>query len=95
VNHLDAARWTTWEAIWKLDSGRPAAASVHLAKVVTAQAHIEACNAAHEVHAGIGSSLEYGLVPSYLKNAGLETPVPVLRLTQHSSAAANCAQDGA
>jgi alkylation response protein AidB-like acyl-CoA dehydrogenase len=63
VNSLDAARWTTWEAIWKLDSGRPAAASVHLAKAVTAEAHIEACNAAHEVHAGIGSSLEYGLVP--------------------------------
>jgi alkylation response protein AidB-like acyl-CoA dehydrogenase len=63
VNSLDAARWTTWEAIWKLDSGRPAAASVHLAKAVTAEAHIEVCNAAHEVHAGIGSSLEYGLVP--------------------------------
>jgi len=63
VNNLDAARWTTWEAVWKLDSGRPAAASVHLAKAVTAEAHIEACNAAHEVHAGIGSSLEYGLVP--------------------------------
>jgi alkylation response protein AidB-like acyl-CoA dehydrogenase len=63
VNHLDAARWTTWEAIWKLDTGRPAAASVHLAKAVTAEAHIEACNAAHEVHAGVGSSLEYGLVP--------------------------------
>jgi alkylation response protein AidB-like acyl-CoA dehydrogenase len=63
VNSLDAARWTTWEAIWKLDTGRPAAASVHLAKAVTAEAHIEACNAAHEVHAGIGSALEYGLVP--------------------------------
>jgi alkylation response protein AidB-like acyl-CoA dehydrogenase len=63
VNHLDAARWTTWEALWKLDSGRPATSSVHLAKAVTAEAHLEACNAAHEVHAGIGSSLEYGLVP--------------------------------
>ena len=63
VNHLDAARWATWEAIWKLDARRPAVASVHLAKAVTAEAHIEACNAAHEVHAGIGSSLEYGLVP--------------------------------
>jgi 3-oxocholest-4-en-26-oyl-CoA dehydrogenase beta subunit len=63
VNNLDAARWTTWEAVWKLDSGRPATASVHLAKAVTAEAHVEACNAAHEVHAGIGSSLEYGLVP--------------------------------
>jgi alkylation response protein AidB-like acyl-CoA dehydrogenase len=63
VNHLDAARWTTYEALWKLDSGRPAIASVHLAKAVTAEAHMEACNAAHEVHAGIGSSHEYGLTP--------------------------------
>jgi len=63
VNHLDAARWTAYEALWKLDTGRPATASVHLAKAVASEAYFEACNAAHEVHAGIGSSLEYGLVP--------------------------------
>jgi alkylation response protein AidB-like acyl-CoA dehydrogenase len=63
VNHLDAARWTTYEALWKLDTRRPATASVHLAKAVTAEAHLEACNAAHEVHAGIGSAHEYGLTP--------------------------------
>src|SRR5499426_1463386 len=63
VNNLDAARWTTYEALWKLDAGRPATASVHLAKAVTAEAHLEACNAAHEVHAGIGSAHEYGLTP--------------------------------
>lgn len=63
VNHLDAARWTTYEALWKLDSGRPAAASVHLAKAVASEAYLEVCNAAHEVHAGIGSLTEYGLVP--------------------------------
>jgi alkylation response protein AidB-like acyl-CoA dehydrogenase len=63
VNYLDAARWTTYEALWKLDTGRPAADSVHLAKAVTAEAHMEACNAAHEVHAGIGSVHEYGLTP--------------------------------
>ena len=34
VNHLDAARWTTYEALWKLDTGRGDAASVHLAKAV-------------------------------------------------------------
>jgi len=62
VNHLDSARWTTYEALWKLDSGRPAAASVHMAKAVTSEAYLEACNAAHEVHAGIGSAQEYGLV---------------------------------
>ena len=56
VNHLDAARWTTGEALWKLDTGRPAEASVHLAKAVASERYLEACNAAHEVHAGIGSA---------------------------------------
>jgi alkylation response protein AidB-like acyl-CoA dehydrogenase len=63
VNHLDAARWTTYEALWKLDTGRPARSSVHLAKAVASESYLEACNAAHEVHAGIGSDLGYGLVP--------------------------------
>jgi alkylation response protein AidB-like acyl-CoA dehydrogenase len=62
VNHLDAARWTTAEALWKLDNGRPAAAAVHMAKAVSSEGYLEACNAAHEVHAGQGSLLEYGLV---------------------------------
>jgi alkylation response protein AidB-like acyl-CoA dehydrogenase len=62
VNHLDAARWTTAEALWKLDTGRPAAAAVHMAKAVSSEAYMEACNAAHEVHAGQGSLTEYGLV---------------------------------
>ena len=62
VNHLDSARWTTYEALWKLDTGRPATASVHMAKAVASEGYLEACNAAHEVHAGIGSSQEYGLV---------------------------------
>ena len=63
VNHLDAARWTTAEALWKLDAGHPAADAVHMAKAVSSEAYLEACNAAHEVHAGQGSLIEYGLVP--------------------------------
>ena len=63
VNYMDAARWTTYEALWKLDSGRPAASSVHLAKVAAAEAYYLSCNEAHEVHAAIGTSTEYGLVP--------------------------------
>jgi alkylation response protein AidB-like acyl-CoA dehydrogenase len=61
VNHLDSARWTTGEALWKLDSGRAATAAVHMAKAVASEAYLEACNAAHEVHAGMGSLVEYGL----------------------------------
>jgi len=60
VNHLDAARWATAEALWKLDTGRPAAAAVHMAKALSSEGYLEACNAAHEVHAGQGSLIEYG-----------------------------------
>ena len=61
VNQLDAARWTTYEALWKLDSGRPVESSVHLAKAVASEGYYQACNGAHEVHAGVGVSREYGL----------------------------------
>jgi alkylation response protein AidB-like acyl-CoA dehydrogenase len=61
VNYLDAARWTTYEALWKLDSGADAAASIHVAKSVASESYIRACDFAHEVHAGIGVVREYGL----------------------------------
>ena len=61
LNALDAARWTAYEALWKLDIGRDAADSVHLAKTVGSESYYEACNYAHEVHAGVGSMTEYGL----------------------------------
>ncbi len=61
VNQLDAARWTTYEALWKLDTGMTAGGSVHLAKAVASEAYYQACNHAHEVHAGVGVMTEYGL----------------------------------
>jgi alkylation response protein AidB-like acyl-CoA dehydrogenase len=61
VNQLDAARWTTYEALWKLDTDRPAEDSVHLAKAVGSEAYYQSCNFAHEVHAGVGAMTEYGL----------------------------------
>ena len=62
VNFLDAARWTTYEALWKLDTGKDdAAAGVHVAKAVSSESYMGACDFAHEVHAGIGVMREYGL----------------------------------
>jgi len=61
VNYLDSARWTTYESLWKLDSGMDAAASCHVAKSVASESYIRACDYAHEVHAGIGVVREYGL----------------------------------
>ena len=62
VNYLDSARWTTYEALWKLDTEpETAEEAVSIAKAVTSEAFDEGTFAAHEVHAGIGISKEYGL----------------------------------
>ena len=61
VNQLDAARWSTYEALWKLDTERPTAEGVHIAKAISSEAYYLACNHAHEVHAGVGVMTEYGL----------------------------------
>jgi alkylation response protein AidB-like acyl-CoA dehydrogenase len=61
VNYLDAARWTTNEALWKLDTGQDATSSVHMAKALSSDGYLRSCDFAHEVHAGIGVMREYGL----------------------------------
>ena len=61
VNQLDAARWTNYEALWKMDTGKEAQDAIHMAKAVGSEAYYQACNFAHEVHAGLGSMTEYGL----------------------------------
>ncbi|MBI2887802.1 MAG: acyl-CoA/acyl-ACP dehydrogenase [Chloroflexi bacterium] len=62
VNHLDAARWTTYEALWKLDTHQTGVTeAVAVAKAVTSEAYERGTFHSHEVHAGIGISKEYGL----------------------------------
>ncbi len=62
INHVDGARWTTYEALWKLDGSRDDPdIAVHLAKLTTAEGYVQATNYAHEVHAGVGVMHEYGL----------------------------------
>ena len=60
-NRMDAAKWTAYEALWKLETGRDADVSVHLAKAVASEGYYHGCNFAHETHGGIGTSMEYGL----------------------------------
>ena len=62
VNLKDAARWTAYEALWKLDENKlDAATAVHVSASVASEAYYQSCNAAHEVHAGLGIMREYGL----------------------------------
>jgi alkylation response protein AidB-like acyl-CoA dehydrogenase len=61
LNATDAARWTTYDAIWRIDTGQPALASAHLAKAVASESYITATDAAHKVHGGIGMDPTSGL----------------------------------
>jgi alkylation response protein AidB-like acyl-CoA dehydrogenase len=61
LNAMDAARWATYEAAWAIESGRNGVARSYLAGSTASDSAIEAANAAHEVHAAIGSDPRFGL----------------------------------
>ncbi|MDD5287795.1 MAG: acyl-CoA/acyl-ACP dehydrogenase [Dehalococcoidales bacterium] len=57
ANNLERARWFTYEAMWKLDAGKPQQEqdeAVSLAKAVASQAFHDSAHLAHEVCAGKG-----------------------------------------
>ncbi|MBH43003.1 MAG: hypothetical protein CL787_05765 [Chloroflexi bacterium] len=62
VNDMESTKWTTYEALWKLDSDRDdAGTSIAMASVVASEGYPRSAEAAHHVHAGIGIDKEYGL----------------------------------
>ena len=62
LNLTDASRWTTYEALWKLDQGRPdASEAISIAKAVASEGFIRGTQDAHHVHAGTGGDKNYGL----------------------------------
>lgn len=66
ADQMDAARWITYETLWKLDSGLPAAGAVHEAKAVASEAYYWVCNYAHMVHAGPGTALDHPLMSHHI-----------------------------
>ena len=61
LNAMDAAKWATYEAAWAIEAGRDGVARSYLAGSTASDSYFEAANAAHEVHAAIGSDPRYGL----------------------------------
>ena len=61
INQTDAARWTTYEALWKLDTQGLVPESVHLAKAVASEAYWQACTLGHRAISGISYSMEHPL----------------------------------
>lgn len=73
ANHLEKARWLTYEAMWKLDAGKPEreqAEAVALAKAVASEAFHECAHLGHEIHAGVGVQKGY---PLYLYSKKAKT----------------------
>ena len=58
----DGAKWTTFEALWKLDAGQQDAQfGISMAKAAASTGFSRACDASHDVHAGVGVDYEFGL----------------------------------
>ena len=69
LNDADGAKWTAYEALWRLDENKPdATIAVSTAKVAASVGFPRACDCSHHVHAGIGVDLNYGLT-QYTKRA--------------------------
>ena len=61
TNLADGARWTTYEALWKIDTGREADESIHLAKAVASEAYFQVVTIGHQVFSGLSYSKEHAL----------------------------------
>jgi alkylation response protein AidB-like acyl-CoA dehydrogenase len=59
IDHMDAAKWSTYECLWKLDTGKPAQDSIHLAKAISSEAYWQVTNLAIKVFSGISYSREH------------------------------------
>jgi alkylation response protein AidB-like acyl-CoA dehydrogenase len=69
LNDTEAARWTAYEALWKLDEIRAdAPLAVSTAKAVVSDGFPRVCDNSHHVHGGIGTDLAFGLT-HYTKRA--------------------------
>jgi alkylation response protein AidB-like acyl-CoA dehydrogenase len=61
ANHTDAARWATYEALWKQDTKGFDQESIHLAKILSSEGYWQACTLGHQVFSGLSYSMEHQL----------------------------------
>ncbi len=69
---VEALRLATWQAIWRLHVGLPAAREVAIAKFWAAEGGHRACYAAQHLHGGIGVDTDYPLHRYYLVSRRIE-----------------------
>jgi alkylation response protein AidB-like acyl-CoA dehydrogenase len=69
---LQAMRWVTWRAAWKLARGLPAARETTVAKFWAGEGGSRIANTAQHLHAGIGVDVDYPIHRYFLWSKALE-----------------------
>jgi alkylation response protein AidB-like acyl-CoA dehydrogenase len=69
---VEAIRLTTWQAAWRLATGRPATTEVAIAKFWASEAAHRVTYAAQHLHGGIGVDVDYPLHRYYLWSKEIE-----------------------
>jgi 3-oxocholest-4-en-26-oyl-CoA dehydrogenase beta subunit len=65
LSEVDASRWLTYQAVWKLSENLPCKTEVAMAKAWTSDSHERACWRGHQVLAGVGYEVDRGVLPLY------------------------------
>jgi 3-oxocholest-4-en-26-oyl-CoA dehydrogenase beta subunit len=65
LTEIDTSWWLTYYAAWKLSQGMPADFDVAVAKAWVSNSHERGCWFAHQVHGGVGYTVEDGVLPMY------------------------------
>jgi alkylation response protein AidB-like acyl-CoA dehydrogenase len=61
LTDVESARWLSYQAVWRLDKGLPAAREVSIAKAWTSDACQRIVSGAHHIHGGVGFDVDYDL----------------------------------
>ena len=68
----EAIRVTTWQAAWRLDTGRPAAEAVAVAKWWASEAGQRVVHATQHLHGGLGADVDYPIHRYFLWGKQIE-----------------------
>jgi alkylation response protein AidB-like acyl-CoA dehydrogenase len=69
---VEAMRWVTWRAAWRLAERRPASREVLVAKIWAADAGARVTAAAQHLHGGVGVDVDYPVHRYFLASKALE-----------------------
>jgi len=62
LTEAEAIKWTSYEALWRLDGGHgDASVGISMAKAVASDGFSKCCDSSQNVHAGVGVDLDLGL----------------------------------